>query len=414
MEGRMRNRKLKGKRLGIGILAVTLAALLLITACASAPSVEEKQVVKIGYIGPLTGPAGAAVQVGWRNMIDYLEYFEEVGVPGLTLPRGVTIDLVWADSGHDATRTVSAYERMRDVVVFFDLVTDVEVHPIKSRLERDRIAAMTMRPDEFMMYPPGPIFSVFPTESERFAAVCDWIMENWEEERPPRVALMGPDSTSGHSPEVMGTPYAKSIGIEMLPYQTAPFVALDVTPQLLRLKELGGDYVFMTGYWPQWQSIMRDAERLGLIGKIGFTGATDDCMAIQLLEALGPAAEGYFGARSVPWYEETPILYDILRKYQGRLDTSGGGASTLLYVTVPIEAIRIAIEEVGYENLNAHAVQEAMYSIKNFDPHNIGTPRSYTQEDHRGSPALRIYEVQGGEVVPASDWRDCPMLVPEK
>jgi branched-chain amino acid transport system substrate-binding protein len=410
----MVNRMLKENGLGIAIVAVTLVALLLITACAPGPPVEEKQVVKMGYLAPLTGPGGTATQVGLRNMVDYLRYFEEVGVPGLTLPPGVTIELVWEDSVYDATRAVSAYERMREHVVYLQLPSPMETYSIISRMERDGIAGMSMRPDEELIYHPGPIFSIFPTESERFAAVCDWIMENWEEERPPRVALMGPDSTSGHSPEVMGTPYAKSIGIEMLPYQTAPFVALDVTPQLLRLKELGGDYVFMTGYWPQWQSIMRDAERLGLIGKIGFTGATDDCMAIQLLEALGPAAEGYFGARSVPWYEETPILYDILRKYQGRLDTSGGGASTLLYVTVPIEAIRIAIEEVGYENLNAHAVQEAMYSIKNFDPHNIGTPRSYTQEDHRGSPALRIYEVQGGEVVPASDWRDCPMLVPEK
>jgi hypothetical protein len=77
-----------------------------------------------------------------------------------------------------------------------------------------------------------------------------------------------------------------------------------------------------------------------------------------------------------------------------------------------IEAIRIAIEEVGYENLDGHAVKEAMCGIKDFDPHNIGRPVTYTQDDHRGAPKLRMYEVQGGDAVPVTDWRDCPMLVP--
>jgi ABC-type branched-subunit amino acid transport system substrate-binding protein len=77
-----------------------------------------------------------------------------------------------------------------------------------------------------------------------------------------------------------------------------------------------------------------------------------------------------------------------------------------------IEAIRIAIEEVGYENLDGSAVKEAMYGIKDFDPFGI-KEITYTPEDHRGSATVRMYQVQGGEVVPVTDWRDGPMLVPE-
>jgi ABC-type branched-subunit amino acid transport system substrate-binding protein len=410
----MGKRMLKEKRLGIAILAVALAAVLLVTACARGPSAEEKKVVKIGWIGPLTGPAGAACQVGYRNLIDYLEYFEEVGVPGLTLPPGVTIELVWADSGYEEARAVSAYERMQDHIVYFHLITTVETHALKSRLEEDGIAAMTMRPDEAMMYPLGPIFSVFPTESERFAAVCDWIMENWEEERPPRIALMGTDSIAGREPEVMGIPYAKSIGIEVLPFEVIPHLPLDVTPQLLRISELGADYVYITTIWVSAIPVLRDAERLGLMDKISFAVGSEDNLTIQLLEALGPTAEGCFGAKTFPWYEETPIVYDILREYQGRLDTSGGAASMLQFGPVPIEAIRIAIEDVGYENLNGRAVKEAKYRIKDFDPHDIGRPVTYTREDHRGAPKLRMYEVRGGDAVPVSDWRDAHMLVPQK
>jgi ABC-type branched-subunit amino acid transport system substrate-binding protein len=408
----MRNIILKEKRLGIAILIVTLIALLLITACAPIPSAEEKQVVKIGYLAPLTGAAAAVMQPGWRNVVDYLRYFEEVGVPGLNLPPGVTIELTWGDSAFEVPRAISIYERIHGDVVFFHMPSPLEPTPLKSRLERDGIAVMCLGVDEVLMYPPGQIFSIFPTESERFAAACDWIMENWKEERPPRAGMMGTDTPAGRSVEVMGTAYAKSIGIEMLPFEVVPYLPMDVSPQLLRLAERGADFVYLQCLWGTAIPIMKDVERLGLTDKIRFGGGVEDTQSVELIEALGPVAEGYFHARAFPWYEETPILYDIIREYQGRLDTSGGAAATIISAAVPIEAIRIAIEQVGYENLDSRAVTEAMYSIKDFDPHHIARPVTYTREDNRGAPVLRIYEVQGGDVVPVTDWREAHMLVP--
>ena len=167
------NRMVKGKQVGIAVLAIALAALLLFTACAPALPAEEKKVVKIGAILPLTGPAAAIMQYGFRNMVDYYKYFEEVGVPGLTLPPGVTIELVWGDDGYEAPRALSVYERMRQDVVYLEVASPVEDYAIKSRLERDGIAAMTLAADEVLMYPPGWFFAIFCTESERFAAVCD-------------------------------------------------------------------------------------------------------------------------------------------------------------------------------------------------------------------------------------------------
>jgi branched-chain amino acid transport system substrate-binding protein len=402
----------KGRRLEIAILSISLATLLLFTACAPGAPIEEKKVVKIGAILPVTGPAAAIMQVGFRNLVDYIKYFDEVGVPGMELPPGVTIELIWGDSGYEPIRAISVYERIYQDVVYLDLASPVEDYAIRSRLERDGIPAMTMAVDEALVYPPGWFFAVFPTESERFAAVCDWIMENWEEECPPIVAMMGTDTPTGRAPEAMGTAYAESVGIEMLPFEVIPHMPLDVSPQLVRLEERGADYVYITTIWSAAIPILRDAERLGLLDKMRFGAGLEDNVAIPLIEALGPLAEGYFGAKTFPWYTETPILYDILREYEGRLDTTGSGACTLQFVPVMIEAIRIAIEEVGYENLDGRAVKEAMYSIRDFDPHHIGRPVTYTREDHRGTPATRIYEVQGGEVVPVSDWQEAPMLVP--
>jgi len=410
----MRNMLLARKVVAAVLCTLIMAVIVLPMACAPAQPGEEKKVVKIGAILPVTGPASAIMQYGFRNMIDYFSYFQEKGAPGLTLPPEVTIELVWGDSRYEPTGAISVYERLRDEVVFLYVASPVEGHALKSRIERDGIPAMTWAPDEVLMYPPGWFFATYCTESERFAAVCDWIMANWQEDRPPRVALMGTDTVTGRAPEIMGTGYAQSIGIEMLPYEVIPHMPLDVSTQLLRLRERGADYVYITTIWSAAIPVLRDAERLGLIGKMRFGAGLEDNIAVPLIEALGPLAEGYFGARCVPWYEETPILWEILRQDKGKLDTTGGGATTLLYGPVPIEAIRIAIEKVGYENLNGRAVKEAFYSIENFDPYGIGRPVTYTPEDHRGAPLTRIYSVQGGKVVPQTDWTPAHMLVPQQ
>ena len=69
---------------------------------------------------------------------------------------------------------------------------------------------------------------------------------------------------------------------------------------------------------------------------------------------------------------------------------------------------------MGYENLDGHAVREAFYSIKDLDAYGTGRKVTYTPEDDRGSPVMRIYEVRGRDVLPVTDWRNPPMLVPQK
>jgi branched-chain amino acid transport system substrate-binding protein len=409
----MRNRILNEKRLGVAILEVMLTALLLFTACAPKPAVEEKQAVRVGIIAPLTGGAAAVSQYGFRNQIDYLRYFEEVGIPGVSLPPGVTIELSWADCGFEVPRAISAYQRFveRDVA-FLYIYNPRALEALKTRCAKDEMPAFAMGVTEALMYPPGWIFTVFPTGSEYFVVLADWIMENWQEERPPRLVFVGIEEPMSRTTALRGGKYAESIGIEVLPDEVVPLVPLDVTPQLLRVGERGADYVYITSVWGVALGVLRDAERLGLTDKIRF-GGWENNQGRTLIETLGPAVEGYLSPRAFPWYEEVPFLIDMTMKYRGYIDTEGDGAATLAFMSVVIEVMRIAIEEVGYENLDGRPLKEAFYSIKDFDPHGMGRPVTYTPEDHRGSPVVRIYEVQGGEVVPITDWRDAPMLVPE-
>jgi ABC-type branched-subunit amino acid transport system substrate-binding protein len=147
-----------------------------------------------------------------------------------------------------------------------------ETIAFKPLAEKDQLPYITLAISEKAIYPPGWLYSTYPTDAERFAVWCDFIMENWQNERPPWVAFIGPDSEYGRDPEVQGTKYAESIGIEMLPMEFVPYVPLDFTTQLLRVSERGADFVYITSVWSTALPVRKDAQRLGLMGQITFGG----------------------------------------------------------------------------------------------------------------------------------------------
>ena len=265
------------------------------------------------------------------------------------------------------------------------------------------------------VYPPGWIYATYPLWSEQFTVWCQWVMENWQGDKPPKVALIGPDAHAGPPAIEPAIPYVESMGVEMLPSEFVPWVPLDTTSQLLRLKERGANYVFITPVWSVAVPILRDAERLGLMGEIHFAG-TENTQSEKTLAALGAAAEGYTAPRPHLWCTETEIpgiklMRDLRLKYGGEYYFFGDDANCIVMVSVAVEAIKSAIEEVGYENLDSRAVKEALDNMKDFDAYGIRRI-TYTPDDHRGDNRVKIYQVIGGKVVSVSDWMEAPMIIP--
>ena len=82
-----------------------------------------------------------------------------------------------------------------------------------------------------------------------------------------------------------------------------------------------------------------------------------------------------------------------------------------LSIHVAVEAIRLAMEEVGYENLNGSVVRDALFQIKDFDT-GLVPPITITEEEPYMIAYNRIYEVRDGKLWGYSDW--LPMAYPFK
>jgi ABC-type branched-subunit amino acid transport system substrate-binding protein len=184
----------------------------------------------------------------------------------------------------------------------------------------------------------------------------------------------------------------------------------------LRLKESGADFAYISGLIVTAGPILRDAERLGLLDQINFTGL-ESTSGKRLIELAGAASEGYLFPKTFPAIGETEVpgiklMQDVQMEYHGGVIKEEEYITGWLEIAVTCEALRRAIEEVGYENADGPAVKEAFDSIKDFDIDGLVTI-TYTPEDHRGSDKIAIYQVQGENIVRATDWQAIPALAPQ-
>ncbi len=408
----MANRMLKGKRVGIAILAVSLAVVLLFTACAPAPTTVEEKKVEVAAIWGMTGPAASSLQIQTQSIQDYFRYFnEQECIPG------VSIELSWGDDMLQYPQLYSHYERFveRGVpLIFMEEATGLA--GLNDRFEKDGVVIVAPGSGyQEVAYPPGWRYATTPTIAEQAAAVLEYFRENWQEERPPRLAFVGIESPWGYEARY-ATEYAQSLGFEVLAPETVPFVALDATTQLLRLKESGADLVYIQALPMASGPILRDAERLGILDQMQFAGH-QSTMGERVIEMTGVASEGYLMPRPFPWFDEVEIpgirlMLDTQMEYHGKVVREGECFFAWASAAVVCEAIRRAIENVGYENLDGLAIKEAMDSIKDLDVYGLATV-TYKPDDHRGVTKEAVYQVRDGKIVRVSDWREAPMLVPE-
>ncbi len=407
----MKNRLVWRKWSGV-IVAVGLVVALLLTSCAPAPTAEGKK-VEVAAIWGMTGPAAASLQIQTQSIQDYFKYFnEQEAIPG------VNIELSWADDMLQMPLLYSHYDKFveRGIPLIF-MEEDTGLVGLKDRFEKDKVViVMPGSGYQEANYPPGWRYGTTPTIAEQAAAVLEYFRENWQEERPPNLALMGIESPWGYEPRY-AIGYARSLGFNVLPPETVPFVTLDATAQLLRLKDEGADLVYVQGLPTATGPVLKDAERLGLLGQMQFAGHQSG-MGERVIEMTGAASEGYLMPRPFPWFDETDIpgielMLDTQMKYHGKVTREGECFFGWASAAVVCEAIKRAIENVGYENLDGTAIKEAMDSIKDFDVYGLATV-NYKPDDHRGVTKLAIYQVRDGKIVRVTDWREAPVLPTEE
>jgi ABC-type branched-subunit amino acid transport system substrate-binding protein len=311
-----------------------------------------------------------------------------------------------------------------DVPFFVQWSHSAQIEALKPRLDEDKIVAYSNSPTYISLYPtPGYVFGTCPTYPEQFGLFCDWLVKT--QPKPWKLAILTWDTEYGRgfwSKEAKD--YMEKKGIELVAEEYYPGTCLDVSTQLTRIYNKGGDGVWIYNnsliYGPA--TLVKSADALGLLGKIHFAGGQWNlAYDLPIITGQDPAARSGFIAvmNFHNWDDDVPGMRTI-REYYYTMHRAEVEHPTLMGYSICWEvalvikkAFEFAVDKVGWENLDGPAIREGFLAMEKDPMTELNFKASFSSE--RPAPIYaKISQLnEAGLATAITDWLPVPNLSPE-
>lgn len=424
------------------LVPLILIPLLSTSACAPAAPTEAVGEVSMLTLGDMTGAVAglaAPANIATDQLADY--YNQEMGGihytdPETGKPMFAMLRHILVDTRYDVARAVSAYRRYRDSpkLVSCALVSTPYGKALNPLFTKDKVVFWAPGDGEWQArlswgFTDGTCYE------DSYGMALEWIDEvDWPKKglaRPPVIGFIGWDSAYGREP-LHGTVYTApdvvegslidKLGFTLLPPEFFPVGTLDHTPYLSRLK--GADYIFYGGVDPTPTRLIMDARKLGMVKETQFIG---DFWSNDKLIGVTTHPDALEGTLNVSFFlkgeEAENSWYSGLWEWTGetgRVPDLGSWGAVLTYRA--FEAIRLGLNEVGYEAFDGDVFREQLEGMTGDDGIFRGKdgtwpaispmgPCTFSPTRHTASTVVKLYRVTNGKLVPETDWVECPDTV---
>lgn len=387
-----------------------------VTSTATSTATATGKVIKVGFAADFTGPAASSCGPITQAAFAYFDYVNaELG--GI---NGNPVQVLWADDQYNVQQALDAYKRFaQQGILAFNECSSGGMAAVKPFLAQDKIPAFTISVDDSAVYPPGNTWMIGPTYSDMYAGLIKYVKDNWKGTTPPKLGFLTWDNPLGRgsqTPEAIA--YAKSLGYQLVDPVYIPVAPTNVTSELLKLDAAGVNVIYSGVAGAAEAVILKNAQQLGLVGKIQFLGARPTIQPDLITGAGAAAAEGYMFSDVTDIYAPLvpgAVLYQrILQQYKGMAMVGNPGA----YVDglVMYTAIKRALDSgVPVSKLDGQAViDKGLVGLSVPDgfggllpPIAIGNG-----QDRRATMSQKIFAVKGGQYVKLTDWVKCPDMAP--
>jgi len=361
-----------------------------------------------------TGPIAANVLPVDQGEEDYFKYINEKG--GV---NGVEIKFIGVDTRYDVARMLSAYKRYRTAHKLLMTTTwsTGATKILSPFVERDKIIQITPADGEFQANL-GRTLLMCPPYQDGFSAMIDWIVQDWKSKGKsgmPKIGCITWDNPYGREKLRGGAEYAAKVGVTILESEYFKPGTLKHDIYLKRLAEQGADYIHMGGVNPTQTNILRDAHQLGLTQKIQFVSGYWGVFS-RSVKAHPEALEGAVVGSPYLRGEDAinhPLIKMLWTKYRGPIDTFPNG-NYCMGVAMGINfcnALRVALEEAGYESIIGEHLFKAYQKIGGMSTEGLMGPCTYGPDSRVASRVLKFYQVKNSKLVPITDWIKAPDAV---
>jgi len=394
---------------GVVSLALIITMIPLLSAgCAGG---DEKS-VKVGFSICYTGVAAEKGRPMGNAKLDCMKYInEELG--GVA---GHQIEVIWRDNQYDAAKAATIInELINSECLLFTTNSSKMMMASAETANRAEFPGFAVFSAPVLTNPPRHIYAQMPDYGDDWAAFAKYYLDNiWQGTGKPKMALHLLNNTTGSGARDAANALADELGIEIVADEEHTATTISEIESLTRIKAENPDILYISSTPQPTSIIVKNAVELGMypgmtiaLGHASFTSV--------LVELAGTDAEDVYGVYpTVNWGDDVPAMAkmtEYCQKYHpddfGNMDYITCWAEGLIVA----EILRLAIENVGVDNLTPQAVEEYGFKkLNNFDAGGLHGPVTYTQGDNRLSKSVRIFQVKNGELVPITGWVEAPLI----
>ncbi len=389
-------------------LALVIAAIpLLGSACAGGGSK-----VKVGFSICYTGVAAEKGRPMGNGKLDCIKYInEELG--GVA---GYEIEVIWRDNEYDAAKAATIInELINSECLLFTTNASKMMMASAETANRAEFPGFAVFSSPVLTNPPRHIYAQMPDYGDDWAAFAKYYLDNiWKGEGKPKMALHLLNNPTGSGARDAANALADELGIDIVADEEHTATTISEIESLTRIKAENPDILYISSTPQPTSIIVKNAVELGM-----YPGMTIACghasFTSVLVELAGTDVEDVYGVYpTVNWGDNVSAMAkmtEYCQKYHpddyGNMDYITSWAESLIVA----EILRLAIENVGVDNLTPQAVEEYGFKkLKNFDVGGLHGPVSYTPGDNRLSKSVRIFQIQNGELVPITGWVEAPLI----
>jgi len=386
----------------IAILAITVA----FSGGPWSNQVGAADVIKWGVLIDLSGPTSDWGKNQVKGQLDAMRWVNENG--GI---NGKDLKLIVIDDGYKVPRGVAGYNRLVDsekVLGLYIQSTGTTMTLVK-KIVADGVATIAASFTSKFQNPEKTPFSFFvsPSYGTMGRIALKWVRMTWKDTtRKPKFCYLYPDNKYGRDILGVGKDYAAKIGVDVGPDQVINWPTKDATVQLTNMSRYDPDYAYITSTAMNGAVILKNAKALGL--KTKFISNIRN-FEESLITLSGGAAEGTYGVHPIaPYGADVPGMKKVVESHE-RWHPGETGTNVYVEGWVNILSVTEAMKTADKAgDLTPGGIRTAFEQFRNFSTGGLAPPLTFTNKDHRGSMAAKIYEIKGGKMVDVSGWIELP------
>ncbi|MBM4305213.1 MAG: hypothetical protein FJ115_00165 [Deltaproteobacteria bacterium] len=316
------------------------------------PQCSKKfEVVKIGFIGPLTGPA-ASYGIAQRNGI-MLAAEEINGGDGVS---GKKIDVVFEDSQMDPNKAISAIKKLIDidkVTAVIGETTTAGTLAIAETANRTKTVLLSPSASGAKITEAGDfVFRISPSDSFQAIMASKFVYEMGL--KKGAVVFTNDDWGGGLQKEFQSN--FNKLGGTILAAEGCTPGTKDFRTQLVKIKSLRPDFIYIPLHPDESAIFLRQIKELKVPGQI--VGA-DNFSEKAILKAAGAAAEGVIF--TMPTEPSGEVYKNFSNKYKAKFNEEPSYNSAAGY-----DSLNILVDAIKRSGFSGEKIKNALYEKKDY------------------------------------------------